>query len=302
MEVGIAERRAPSLKRDGEIIVVNGTHFAIWEDHVDEKAMRQVFRAMIARLRSRGFAVMRDPETEALYPSLAPFRWVGRKGDLEFHAETTGRVVRVEFFQNLNVENPNGGRYDFDKLNRMPPLMQRQCIIELTALVRRAQDIGYRLKVTTPIGKPLLLHVSHLARGTEPDSLLDRFNKNWDASRFKRGPDGWPIVEEIGYYRKDRDGVPLVSGDVRYFCHHGRLNRSRVWGGINGRWLVVSGSGVWHVSGHELFSCDPTKFPRRFVPNQIGRLEREIEQAMKAKDWPSVARIAGVLRKTGGAL
>ena len=39
-----------------------------------------------------------------------------RKGDLQGRLEVTGRCIKFEVWQDVaNVENPNGGRYDFDK-------------------------------------------------------------------------------------------------------------------------------------------------------------------------------------------
>jgi hypothetical protein len=118
--------------------------------------MKLVLRGVLARLAKRGFTVERDPWTLERWPSLADKNWSGRKGDLEFIAQTMGRTVTVEFFQNVNVDNPNGGRYDFDKFKRMPRHMRLPCVVEMASVVQKLLDYGYVLKKQNATGEPLL--------------------------------------------------------------------------------------------------------------------------------------------------
>ncbi len=63
---------------------------------------------------------MKASKSKRIKTSLKLFEkshFVGRRGDLEFYAERYPRGFRIEFFQNVNFENPNGGRYDFEKIS-----------------------------------------------------------------------------------------------------------------------------------------------------------------------------------------
>lgn len=132
----------------------NGTHAAIWEDfddaHGDSYETRETrrrehlggveaaFHKLVGHLRARGFKVERDRQihkTDGV---------VGRKGDLEFDAHFGGRHAEFNFWQNVvNVENQNGGRFDFDKLRRMPRATRLRCVAEITRLIRAMQALGY---------------------------------------------------------------------------------------------------------------------------------------------------------------
>ena len=95
----IATNSTTAAKKRAGDIRVHGTSVSVWEDcphgRPDEAGMRETCRAMLARLSARGWHVERDPKALEQYPSLADWRWGGKKGDLQVLAETSGRVSRV---------------------------------------------------------------------------------------------------------------------------------------------------------------------------------------------------------------
>lgn len=229
---------------------------------------------------------------------------------MRFHAETFGRQMKIEFYQEVNTVNPNGGRYDFDKIRLMPRHLRSLCIVEMVAVVRKLMELGYSL--------PRTLHEETLMRdvlrAAENDKSymtpLERFNDTWNSEcdwerggRFKRDETGWPCVSEYDHgYNRDRDGVPLRNGMVRYWRDwKGHLMRCTVYTNMNCMWmLVANGTVLSYETGGLLFDCPrPDLEKRRLVPGQAKRVQKELAKATEAKDWKRVAVLARVLDKLG---
>jgi hypothetical protein len=288
--------------REGEYRV-RETYVDVWEDHCNaaiETAMIAVMQGLLRVLHTRGFTVERHPRV-LNGPSciIANDYWYARRGDLEVNVEHTGRVVKAEFYQNLNRDNQNGGEYDYNKLSRMPKTMQMACIVEMAELVRRLKLHGYTPRPGTELAKegPLLLRVrdaAHLVaeRPTDPLAYSQKHNS------WKNTP-----VDEQGFLAKsqyahwsyrDRDGAELHAGDTRYFYEGGHLMRGLVYPGTNGSWFAAFGGAIT-LKHTDQFFADPDGAPRRFVPKQAERLHAELEKAVKAKSYRRAAALGRVL-------
>lgn len=273
------------------------THVSAWEEHVTEAVLDR-FRSVLARLRDqRGFRIGQD---QSVHKLIRKGYYFGRKGDLEFHAECSGRMISIEFFQNLNVENPNGGRYDFRKFTRMPRTMQLACVVEMSHVLRKLLELGYvfegtRQGITSAELLPVLRHAQ--GRTDEGDSLA-RFNRAWTNHRYERDESGWPSAREVRYWPgKDRDGRPIVSGETMYCRHKGRLYRGVARPNMNDMWILISHGRDIHVHATALFRCDdPAAEPRRLVPKQAERVRAELEKALKANAYDRVETLARVAR------
>lgn len=282
------------------------TNVSFWEEIPNGTERETVFRGvqtafgrLLDHLRSRGFTVEPDRKVDKV---IRRWYWIGRKGHLEFHAQTSGRTAEVEFFQSLAFENPNGGRYDFDKFRKLPRFLRLRCAVEMIHLIRAMQGLGYTFGQRSDLHEPLARAVLRKAERREEEGLspLERFNRSWGADRFERGDDGWPTAREIqSCNRRDRDGALLSNGDVRYFRHHdGRLVRGRVFTNMGNMWAVVhpDGTPITYVSSGELFSTDrPDLLPRRVTrESQVSRVSRELGKARATRD--------GVLSNVPGKL
>lgn len=294
--------------RTGEIHF-HDTHVAIWEEWEDQpgdereakEARRQehfrgveaAFEKLLGHLRRRGFKVEPDRKVDKL---IRRHYWVGRKGHLECHAKVCGRTAEVEFFQNVaNVDNPNGGRYCFDKFKKMPRDMRLRCAVEMVALIRAMQALGYTYGPKSDLYEPLARAVIRKAERREQEGLspLERFNRSWGSPRFARGPDGWPALGPFEAPQHDASGHLLHNGDVRYFRdHQGRLARGVVFTDMNSMWTVTYPDGSWlsKESAWCLFSTDrPDLLPRRVVKEtQVSRVSRELGHARSVQ-----ARVPG---------
>ena len=300
-----------ALRRTGEIRQ-HDTHLSVWEDGVDEKAMRRVLRGMLARLAARGWRIERDPTVLKNYPVIADRYWVGRKGDLQMCADTMGRTCKIEFFQDVlrpKDPNSNGGRYDFDKFKGMPRHLRLMFCVEVAAVIHKLLSYGYHVQESfvDRIGSRSLPHAVLLtAQGMDPAAdPLAYFNARWkmgQGERFERDASGWPTEKEYGAsYNTDRDKLPIRNGEVRYFRgHDGYLRRGTVFTNMNTGWSVVHGGTVSYVTCSDLFHCArPDLEPRRLVRGQPARLLRELERATATRNGARVAALAKVLDRVG---
>lgn len=291
----------------------HGTHISAWEerqpDAFIDSAMYERFRSLLARLRDhRGFRVRQD---QSVHKLIRRGYYLGRKGDLEFCAEAAGRMFEITFFQNINVENPRGGRYDYDKFARMPRTMQFACAVEMSHVLRKLLEMGYVLEgrrqgITSAGLLPVLRHAQDR---TDEDDPLARFNMDWNfpsdwerGGRFERDESGWPTVASVsGGMYPDRDGLPIVSGATMYCRRHGRLFRGIARPAPNGQWHLISHGRDVVVQANEVFRCDdPSSEPRRLVPKQLRRVRAELEKALKANAYARVAVLARVAQQLEG--
>lgn len=296
----------PASTRSGTVHIVD-TSIQVWEVEVHD-SIRTVLAACVALLRRRGWSVCLDPRIARDYPTLSRDHWyASHTSGLEVLLQLCGRHLKIEFFQNVaNVSNQNGGQYDFGKFARMPRAMQIRCVVELAAMVRRLLRFGYAFGHACDLREPLLMSTLKIVTGRSVSerSPLEQFNIAWSfsrspvADRFDRDETGWPSEKELrSWAHTDRDGVVLRNGDWRYVRVDGRVRHVQAFGGINGMWQAWS-NGVqvgWGVGATEFSSRFPEDEPRRLVPGQTARLEKELEKATKAKDWRRSAAIAGVL-------
>lgn len=291
-------------------IAFHDTCIGAWEEKDPDafvgSGVYERFRSLLARLRDhRGFRVHQD---KSVHARIRRGYYSGRKGDLEFYARASGRMFEIEFFQNINVESRNGGRYDYGKFARMPKTMQLACAVEMSHVLRKLLEMGYVLDGRRQgIASADLLPVLRHAQGrTDEDDLLAKFNRSWGNHRFGRDESGWPTVAAVnsGYPARDRDGHPLVSGETMYCRHYGRLFRGVARPEPNNQWHLLSHGGDVCVQARELFRCDdPSAEPRRLVTGQLQRVRKELEKALKANAYRRVEALARVARglEDGGA-
>ena len=286
--------------REGTIRVV-GTEVSVWEEPCDEKGMRVVFRQLLGTLHARGFALERDPRTVRNYPTIADWHYVGRKGDLWVTVETCGRTASAEFFQERNVQNKNGGRYDHNKFERLPRDLRLLCVVEMGALVRKALGLGYRWPERAQYGGEVLASsVLRCAEGRYLDQTpLGRFNRQWQPDRFKRDETGWPAESEYNSWHcyGSEDGHSVRNGQAVYFRDQkGRLGRCVAHREINGG-LALSTHGVPHWWPNLDVWVSYPGGPRKFCKDHRVRLEQELKKATEAKVWRRVAVLARELER-----
>lgn len=251
----------------------------------DYKTLSAVIRA----LKAKGFTFTTDPRIDnEHYRTLNKYHRMGRRqtpsGDLFVATEAHPAGLTFEFFQNVVMVNRNGGRYDFDKRDKMPYLIGKAYEVALRAALDALDDAGFSFQAARHRLDP----------------------KGYFEGRYSDGPDGWPSTEQLGgksWRITDAGGRLIQSGETRLFRDFdGRVRRGRCYGGINGMWLVTFGPGrgdLRQLSSYKLFEGDPSAMPRRAIPRltAISRLRRLLDDAVRAQEFERAIRFRDALRR-----
>lgn len=268
----------------------NGRRIPMGHNNPDWPLWAEILRC----LKGLGFSVEDDRGIAARYPSLRATHREGRRHDLRWHGETYPTGCKIVFYQELVTENPSGGRYDFQHLDKMPYPVRLGFIRASRALNARLVELG--LTETTRITSP------------NPDPLA-YFNDRWDCDhdirrgvhRFERDETGWPSARELRCWNHhDADGVPLTQGAIRYDRDaKGYLRRGRTYGGINGMWTFVYGPGPHDFSSSHAsayFSWKPG-LARKIHPNPASVLKRRLEAAVRSQDFERAIPLRDALQR-----
>ena len=197
-------------------------------------------------LRKEGFTIENDVNVAKCIRSN---HFTGRCGDLEFVADRYPRGFKIQFFQNIVFENRNGGRFDYDRFQKMPYMI-------------RLQFLNYRNKIVS-----FLNDLEDLKDDTDPKP---RFAEEWIKVRYteewfhEQNNTDFKLSDLDGQTQPDyngtgRDGEMLHNGDVKYFRGmDGYLCRGRIYHNINNMWwVIVDKYTVRNVADFELFDLRP---------------------------------------------
>jgi len=242
------------------------------------------YHGLMKVLGHAGFTIQRDPAVTSRWKSLGKTHHHAQRGDLQCTMEVYPAGCKLEFYQEVNVTNPNGGRYDFNKLEKMPYLVKvafRYAFQQVTAYLKSQ---GYITTDDDP-ARDAWERVAYLRR-----EMVSR--------RYYKG-----TVES--YNAKDRDGVMLRDGDIRYYRdHQGVLWRGIVMHNINNMWWVVSNDHIYHnIASFYLFSLPPgCPLVRKLRPKTvcIQRLQQEKAKAVQREDFEKAAILRDILRVKHG--
>ncbi|MDR3582494.1 MAG: hypothetical protein P4L67_04445 [Candidatus Pacebacteria bacterium] len=177
-------------------------------------------------------------------------------------------MIKLEFFQNFVTENRNGGKYDFDRLKKMPYLIRLRYQKAVNSIRSMLLKEGFAddSKVT---------HKSALANVMQRRKELEDFQGK-----------GFYARERQSYNITDGDGVALKDGDVRYFYDlNNRLSKATVYHNINNMWWAVfNESRYTNIASFRLFSWKPG-LPRRKYPKPESRIQSLLDTATKHMDF-----------------
>ena len=256
------------------------------------------FYKILHRLEREGFSVEQDPETRIKYKIIAKDYWYGRRRDLEFVARKYPNGFEIEFFQNVVHENSHGGRYDFDKLKKMPYLIRLQYTRYMGIVVDMLKSLVEVKDKTKPIG-----------RTAEEKIVIDLScnfhflpDKDFDIHELD-GTDPGEGFGWGGYPRttKDRDGKLVKNGDIKYFRHwqSGYLMRGTVYYRANQQfWAITDDCNVELVQhANMLFDPTPEDFKQR--KKAPDRAPEEYKKRRTAIDDTKNKELIAELRRRG---
>lgn len=272
---------------------IHDSGFHIWvhgskDELMDPSSHKWMLRVCI-ELRKRGWKFMRDPKPlGGRYDKhFLKYHRYARRGDLELIMWASGIHLAIDLFQSVaNQSNPNGARYDSDKMKRMPFLLNCRTRAEHNFLSAWGLANG------------LADHTDKVPTNAMARIERDRA-KSW---HWPKDRSMWPdFIERNRTQRNciDRDQVPLNDGDERYFWHHGRLQRCRVYYNLNNMWwAVLNDTTVMNMWSGEFFSCaDVSTLPRRWFPDVQQRMEGHMRRAVERGDYLRAHKLQQAIAK-----
>lgn len=202
-----------------------------------------------------------------------------QRGDLRAELSVSGRCIKLEMWQDLhNVSNPNGGRYDFGKEQRMPYLMRLR--MEYTR--RTIRD--YLLNIF----QGYAWEPSKAPRGpnglTAREWIEQRTAGCWhyQASRGRRGG------EELCGNNRSAEGDALKHGArVWTTDSKGRLIEGEAFYNINNMWWVITGRyDCTNVASSQIYANRPAELrKKRNARAAATRIQSELDRAVKTENF-----------------
>lgn len=208
-----------------------------------------IMHRLLNFMKDRGFNIKHDEHVNKV---IRKDHWYGRKGNLEFVASRYPRGFKLEFFQNINFENGNGGRYDFNKFDKLPYLIKLLWINETNKMGEFLESLG--ISNNTKVEYKL-----------SEDNIKRDFVECWhhpqkDMSFKLSDLDGTTC--EGSYNNTDRDKKTIYNGQIKYFRYwDGRLWRGKVYHNINNMWwIIINDSHYTNIADFELFDATEEDF------------------------------------------
>ncbi|APC41554.1 hypothetical protein [Clostridium estertheticum] len=239
----------------------------------DDWAHYKIHNKVLNFMKKRGFKVSKDPRIEKDYKCLSKDHRAGQKGELRFKTHRYPAGFAIEFYQEINVKNNNGGFYDFDKFKMMPYLIKLLFINESNKIAEFLEKLGVENKEK---------HEYKLAE--------DKIKHDWVSSchypqkdmNFKLSDlDGTTC--DASYNNTDRDKKIIYNGQIKYFRHwDGRLMRGKVYRNLNNMWWVITNdTEIRNEADFNLFDPTEEDFKIRRIKRGINPKKLEDSESVR---------------------
>lgn len=260
----------------------NGTYIGV---RVPSETSHPTLESIFRMMRKRGWFIQTDQRVLKDYPTIAKDYFEGRKGDLFFESHRYPTGFEIEFYQDKNTINKNGGRYDFSKLKLMPYLIRCSFLVELNYIKELLLDEDY-IDNSEPVIK------------TSYEKIMHRIKSCW---HYKDGKE-LPEYDLPEYNCTDKDGKRIRNGQVKYFRDHkGRLQKGTVYHNINNMWwTIINKYEYTNIADFELFDLDSEENrARKYIKpsglhNSKARLKPSDEQY---EAWRKEIKKGGVIKR-----
>lgn len=277
-----ADHAAPAMRQPISIII-HDSHIGIWQDDPRDDTFRsEIYGALIRQMRDRGWSIGRNDQVHRHYRCLSPDRRVGARGTLLCDIEISGRVVKAEFWSTTaQQKNPNGRRYDFDKMKGMSKLDRLRVELEFRRIVAWLE-------------------------GLAPVEVKRRDEQNLPPmSRIERGyAESWHSDKKLGrpickydYNRKSADGHMLEHGQTVWMPDRkGRIIRGTAFYNINNMWWIIAGGALFNKGCFEIYAATPGDLrQKRNDRIRRKRLESELQIAVQRMDYRRAETLKTIL-------
>lgn len=262
---------------------IHDASIGIWQDNANDPSFcRETFAPLLKALKRRGWKLCADPRVLKHYRCLSPSHRLAARGDLRAEIKIAGRVVEVGFWaETWPIDNPNGRRYDFDKLKRMAYLDRLRVRLETSRILAWLRTIA-----------PVTVKTDEPANLTPLQRIERRYAASWHADKTL----GRPICN-ADYNRKSGDGQFLQHGSIVWFTDRkGRIGRGTAYYNLNNMWWVVAGSELLNLSSREIFCRPPADLRRKMNRRpRRARLEAELAHAIRRMDFGRAQTLKRIL-------
>ncbi|WP_430415769.1 hypothetical protein [Marinobacter adhaerens] len=267
-----------------------------WQEY-ERNFKRQVFKRIVQQLNRLGWSVEVPQDMIEQYSrSFAEGHRYCRKGDLQGFLDLSGRCIKFEMWQDVaNGDNPNGGRYDFDKEKRMPYLLW----LEMERTRRRIRDYlcnvfsGYEFRDRKGEGR-------HAERGPGGLTALEWVEQANRSSGHYDPALGRARINMASNAQSADGGTITHGAPVFAIGYDDRVVVGTAYYNLNNMWWVVTGKyGLLNVHTGAIYLTNPGGLRRkRNDRKRRSRLESELSRAVKAMDFQRAQVIKEILFPT----
>lgn len=200
--------------------------------------------------------------------------FVGQKGELKFKAIRYPRGFEITFYQDVSHENPNGGFYDFEKLDKMPYLIRLQYMKYMKKIVQLITS-NYDVKDATK--KKYKMAEDKI----KADYATSRNHPQTDMNFTLSDLDG-QTTDDCNAL--DRDKKIIHNGDIKYFrSWDGRIYRGKVYYNTGNMWWVITNKyEIKNLASFELFDLSSDDYLGRQkthrVPDSYKNMMTEVKK------------------------
>ena len=177
-----------------------------------------------------------------------------------FKAEIYPAGFSLKFYQEVNIENKNGGYYDFEKFEMMPYLIKCQYLLIRKSICELIEKNGFENDADSEFKYAI-------------DKVMHKIKK---CNHYKEGKE-LPEYEIPDYNARDKNERKLKNGETKYFRDRkGRLKRGVIYHNINNMWWVVLNKFEYtNIASFDFFDIEEEEKPlkrrlqRKTMPNRI---------------------------------
>ncbi|RAU43470.1 MULTISPECIES: UvrB/UvrC motif-containing protein [unclassified Pseudomonas] len=275
-------------------------HGAPWKEQKawESRFKREVFARIVQQLNRMGWSC-KLPEFDqrecdrypSIYQDSRRAERECRRGDLQGNLKMSFGTLEFQMWQDVvNVENRNGGRYDYQKEERMPYMLRlmmehtRQKIRRylLSVFTNYKFEPSRDLKIG-PGRNEVTAMEAVLERRKHSGHYVESLGRARFSNQAEQSGDGQIIEDGMRVYAQDYYGR-IVTG-IALYC-------------LNGNWTIVTGrySAIYNIWHGQIYVSNPGDLRRKRNERQgRKRLEAEMSKAVAEMNFERAARLRDIL-------
>lgn len=228
-------------------------------------------------LRSLGWIIEND---KSVAKCIQYCRFYGKYKELEFKANTYPAGFKIEFFQSINVENPHGGYYDFDRYEKMPYLTKKRFILtcnKIKDFCEKVLNIPGELEIAkSKLSAESWIKQDYVEKWHHPEKDI-----HFDLNDTTLGE------YDTEYNANDKNNKRIKQGDIKYsyYWRTKRIARGKCYHNINNMWWVILNKHEFaNVACFELFDEPKNLRGRNTHQRELTELQKLKSENKKLKN------------------